>query len=277
MQNRTFLMPARCAILLLASCFAALAPAQNPPSGPTPQADNDAWLGQTAKLYYSSAKAGLKGFDCTVRPDWQAVFATQDSGQVSADDQAKVTLLSSVKIVLHARMAGGSILDWNPPAQLVNSDPASLLNAMHGGINQTFQGFMQFWTPFVENQVVPDSSAGLDFTATADGGRQIHVATSQVEVTEIFDSGRILRHYIVVMNGTKIELTPTYSPSDHGLLVTHFHALIQPVNDPKKVQEMNVEIAYQWIDGFPIPARLDMDVTDTATLHFALDGCTVQR
>jgi hypothetical protein len=277
MQNRIFLGPARCAILLVASCFAALALAQNPPSGPAQKADNDAWLGQTAKLYYSSAKAGLKGFDCTVRPDWQAVFATQNSGQVSADDEAKVTLLSSVKIALHARMDGGSILDWNLPAQQFNTDQTSLLNAMHGAINQTFQGFMQFWTPFVENQVVPDSSAGLDFTANADGSRQIHVATSQVEVTEVFDSGRILRHYIVVMSGTKIELTPTYSPSDHGLLVTHFHALIQPVNDPKKVQEMNVEIAYQWIDGFPIPARLDMEVTGAATLHFALDGCTVQR
>jgi len=277
MQNCTFLRPARCATLLVASCFAALAAAQNPPSSPPQQAGNDAWLQQTAKLYYSSAKAGLKGFDCAVRPDWQAVYTTQNSGQLSAPDEAKVAMLNSVKIALHAHMDGGSILDWNPPTQPLSTDQSSMLNDMHDAINQTLQGFMQFWTPFIENQVVPGSSDGLEMTATADSGRQIHLATPQVEVTEVFDSGGILRHYIVVMGGTRIELTPTYSPSDHGLMVTHFHALIQPLNDPKKGQEMNVEIAYQWIDGFPIPTHLDMEVTGAATVHFALDGCTVQR
>jgi hypothetical protein len=98
-----------------------------------------------------------------------------------------------------------------------------------------------------------------------------------VEVTEIFDSGSVLRQYNVTMSGTKILLTPTYSPSNHGLLISHFHAVIQPMNDPQKVQEMNVEVGYQWIDGFPIPARLVMDVTGVAGLSIAFENCTVQR
>jgi hypothetical protein len=98
-----------------------------------------------------------------------------------------------------------------------------------------------------------------------------------LELSEIFDSGRILRQYNIVMSGSKIDVTPTYSPSDQGLLITHFHAFIRQASDPQKTQEMNVEVAYQWIDGFPLPAHLDMEVTGVATLHMTFDGCTVQR
>lgn len=228
-------------------------------------------------MYYSSAVAGLKGFDCEVRPNWQALYSVKNGGQLSADNQAKVALLNPVKIALHGRMDGGSTLDWNPPVQSLDATQTSLLNDMHSALNQTLQGFMQFWTPFIERQVIPDSSRGLEIAATDDGGRKIHLKQSDVELFETFDSGRILRQYNVVMSGTKVEVTPTYSPSDHGLVITHFHAFIRPTDETQKVQEMNVELAYQWLNGFPIPAHLDMDVLGVAELNVAFENCTVQR
>lgn len=281
MQSRTFLWPtrlwpARSAALIVAFSFVALAAAQNPPSSPSSNVNNE-WLAQAAKLYYSSSKAGLKGFDCALQPDWQTLYASKSGGSVSATDEPQVALLNSVKTALHARMDSGSIVDWNPPAQQFDTTQTALLDQMHDAMNQMVQGFMQFWTPFIENQVVPDSSDGLDMTATADGGMTIHIASSQVEVTEVFDSGHILRQYTVILSGTKILLTPTYSPSDHGLLISHFHATIQPQSDPQKVQEMNVDVAYQWLEGFPIPARLDMEVTGVAGLNIAFENCTVRR
>ena len=276
MQSRSLLWPARSAAFLVIGSAVALATAQNPSSSPSTMTNNE-WLTQAATQYYSSSKAGLKGFDCALQPDWHALYSSKGGGQVSASDVTAVTLLNSVKTSLHARMDSGSIVDWNPPAQEFDATQTALLNQMHDALNQMVQGFMQFWSPFIENQVVPDSADGLDMTVTPDGGRQIHVATSQVEVTEIFDSGSVLRQYNVTMSGTKILLTPTYSPSNHGLLISHFHAVIQPMNDPQKVQEMNVEVGYQWIDGFPIPARLVMDVTGVAGLSIAFENCTVQR
>jgi hypothetical protein len=276
MQSRTFLWPARCAAFIVACSFVALAAAQNPPSSPSSSANSE-WLAQAAKLYYSSSKAGLKGFDCALKPDWQALYSSKSGGQVSAADESPVALLNSVKTAVHARMDSGSIVDWNPPPQQLDTAQTALLDQMHDALNQMVQGFMQFWTPFIEGQVIPDSSDGLDMSATADGGMKMHVATSQVEVTEVFDSGHILRQYGVVLSGTKVDVTPTYSPSDHGLLVTHLHATIQPLGDAQKVQEMNVDIAYQWLQGFPIPARLNMDVTGVAGLNIAFENCTVQR
>jgi hypothetical protein len=250
--------------------------AQTPPTNPSSNANNE-WLAQAAKLYYSSSKAGFKGFDCALNPNWQALYSSKSGGSASAADTSAVALLNSVKTALHARMDSSSIVDWNPPAQQFDTTQTALLNQMHDALNQIVQGFMQFWTPFIESQVVPDSSDGLDMAATADGGMKIHVATQQVEVTEVFDSGRILRQYGVIMSGTKIDVTPTYSPSDHGLLISHFYATIQPQTDPQKVQDMNVDITYQWLEGFPIPATLNMNVTGVAGLNVAFENCTVQH
>jgi hypothetical protein len=276
MQNRTFVWPARCVILLMASCFATAASAQSPASSLPSNANND-WMAQASKLYYSSSKAGLRGFDCTVRPNWQALFTSQNGGQVSAADQTKVNLLNQVGIAIHARMDGGSIMDWNPPAEQLDANQAKLLDDMHSALNQTVQGFMQFWTPFIENQVVPDTAEGLDVTTTDDGGRKIHLKTSEIELSETFDSSRILRQYNVVMSGANVDVTPTYSPSEHGLLISHFHAFIRPADAAQKGQEMNVEVTYQWLEGLPIPAHLDLNVVGVADLDMAFEGCTLQH
>lgn len=272
MQSGFFLSPARCAALLMACCSAALAAAQTPPA-----TTNNDWLTQTAKMYYSSSKAGLKGFDCALKPNWEAVFAAKSGLQLSATDASSVALLNSVKTAIHARMDSGTTVDWNPPTQQLDATQTALLSQMHDGMNQMVQGFMQFWTPFIEDQVVPDSADGLDMTATADGGKQIHVSAGQVDVAETFDNSHMLREYDVTMTGTKVLLTPTYSPSDHGLVVTHFHAVIEAGSDATKNQEMNVDVTYQWLEGFPVPAQLIMEVVGVASLNIAFEGCTVQH
>lgn len=254
-------------------CFAT---AQIPLSAQTAN-DNDIWLAQTAKLYYSSARAGLKGFDCTLRTNWQDLYTTTN-GSMSDNDAKSLATLNRVGIVLHARMKGGSTMDWNPPAQL-DGDQSSMLSQMHDAMNQIIvDGFMQFWTPFIENSVVPDSSNGLEMTATAGGGMKIHIKNSDFELDETFDAGRILRQYNIVMSNARIKLTPTYSPSAHGLIISNFHALIHPPDGQSgNSQEMNVEVQYETIDGFPLPTHFVMEVTGVAKLHLAMEGCTVQR
>lgn len=276
MRNLRLLRRASRATLLVVSCLSAAALAQHPPS--TPQADsNNDWLAQAAKMYYSSANTGLKGFDCEVRPDWQALYAAKNGGQVSALDQPKLTLLSAVKIALHARMENGSIVDWNPPNQTLDTGQTELLRTMQSAMNQMLQGFVQLWSPFIERQLIPDSPSGLDIATTESGGRKIHGVHESLELSEDFDSGRILRRVILATNGTKVDTTPTFSSSEHGLVVTHLQQYISHADDPQKIQELNVEITYQWIEGFPVPAHLDMDVTKIGDFQFAFEKCTAQH
>jgi hypothetical protein len=75
-----------------------------------------------------------------------------------------------------------------------------------------------------------------------------------------------------------VHFQPSYKATAEGLLVEHFVAHLRQTADPQAAfQEMRVGIEYQTIDGFPIPARLNMEVVGTGILNSTLGGCTVSR
>src|SRR5205814_6094231 len=128
---------------------------------------NDELLAKAAKLYYSTKTAGLDGFDCEVHPDWRKLFSSATPGTAIADDDARLQTLKPVRVTMHARLGGGSSVDWvqTPEADKpLDANAASLLEQMHKATEQTVQGFLQFWTPFVDGSVVPANSAGMKFT-----------------------------------------------------------------------------------------------------------------
>jgi len=278
----------------LAACclMAAAALAQNPPAAlpmPAGQAPaqshpatkaNDELLAKAGKLYYSTVKSGLDGFECAVHPDWRTFFATAEKGSTVAADDPRVVLLKSVKITFHARMAGNSSLDWSVPATAdkpLDEDSTDLLDAMHQSAEQTLMGFMQFWSPFVNGSAVPASSEGLEVTQ-AENGTTLHAEQGGTSVTEVMDSQLVLKQFRVAMSQMTIEFEPAFQSTDQGLLVTSFAAHIQPAGAaPEKAQEMHVTIGYQTVDGFQIPAQISMNLGGGGELDFVLDGCTVSR
>jgi hypothetical protein len=286
--------PARLLIALLAiSLAASAARAQNPAPGQTPAAatgqsaqkaqsaakpnpEND-WLARTSKLYYSSAKAGLTGFDCDVHPDWHTLFISANKGAAVDEDDARLALLKTVKITMHARMKGGSTIDWlaaSSPDKPLDQRSTDLLEGMHQSVQQTLEGFLQFWSPFMDGSVVPDSAEGLEITHTATV-HTIHAAQAGTELTEVFDNNQVLEQFNVVMSGTSIKFSPSYTPTAQGLLVNKFVAHIQPSGTaPEQAQEMKVGIEYQTVNGLTIPGSLNMEVVGTGVFNFTFDGCT---
>ena len=112
----------------LAVCLAATAHAQTSTAGQSGSAADDALLAKAATMYYSTAKAGLNGFDCAVHPDWHTVFASADPGAAISDSDSRLVLLNGVAITLHARLKGGSTLDWTPAAGgATDADSTALL------------------------------------------------------------------------------------------------------------------------------------------------------
>lgn len=240
---------------------------------------NDEMLVRAGKLYYSTARAGLTAFDCAIQPDWHLLFTTANKGAVIAEGDPRVVLLKSVRITLHGRLKGGSTLDWNPaaanPDKPLDQDSTSMLETMHGATEQTLQGFMQFWTPFVDGSAVPPNSEGLEITKS-ETGYTLHAETKDAKVTEQMDNQLVLTHFDVVMDKATVKFQPTYKSTDKGLVVAGFLAHILPAGAaPEQEQEMHVGIEYQDIQGFLIPAQLNMTVVGTGTFNFALEGCSV--
>jgi hypothetical protein len=294
MKNRLpFAPPSRRLAAVAAFCLASFAaPAQIPlpspptdaaqaqPAPPTPKAnpEENQWLAKTSKLYYSSDKAGLTGFDCAVHLDWPKLFASASKGQPVADEAARIALLDSVKITMHARMKGGSTIDWvaaENPDKPLDQTSAQLLDGMHRSVEQTLEGFLQFWSPFMEDAVVPDSADGLEITHTPTV-HTIHAAQADTDLTEIFSSDLVLEQFNVVLNGTAIKFSPAYSPSAQGLLVNGFRAHILPAGTPSsQAQDMKIDVDYQTVSGLLIPDHLTMDIVGTGLFNYTFDGCTV--
>jgi hypothetical protein len=281
--------PARLLVALVAICLAASAArAQNPDASQAsalaaPQlaqpganliADNE-WLAKAGKLYYSSAKAGLTGFDCSIHPDWRTVFVSANKGETVAEDDPRIVLLKTVKITLHARMKGGSTVDWvaaSNPDQPPDKSSADLLDGMHQAVQQVLEGFMQFWTPFINGSAVPDSAVGLEITHTPTV-HTIHAKQGDTEVTEIISGDLVLEQFNVNMSAASIKFSPTFKPTPQGLLVNGFVAHILSAGAAQS-QEMTVGIEYQTVDGLTIPGQVNVNVVGTGIFNFTFDGCT---
>jgi hypothetical protein len=249
------------------------------PSGHAAQAnDDDALLARVGKLYYSSKSAGLTGFDCAVHPDWLKLIQSSETQSSVAGNNESLQLLRSVAINLHARMNGGSVVEWVQPSiasKPLDQNSAEMLDQMHKAVEETLMGFMQFWTPFVDGSIVPPNSKGIEIRHSPSG---IILLLKQPDaiVMETFSNELVLKNFRIVTGGKLIDLTPSYDSGDDGLLVSRFVARIGPAKiSATDVQEMDVEIYYQTVGGFPIPSRLNVDVVGTGTFNLKLDGCRV--
>jgi hypothetical protein len=261
---------ARTAFAVLTVLLALALHAQTSTTEPSGSAADDALLVKAGTMYYSSAKAGLAGFDCAVHPDWHATF--------TAPGDSRIAMLTPVEITLHTHMNGVSSIDWTVPASAANdAESTSLRDQMHSAMEQTLTGFVEFWAPFVNGSVVPANSSGMTVTH-GPSTITVHAAANGTEVTEVFSNDLLLEHYDVVMSGTSVKFDPTYKATPQGLLVEHFLGYIQKADDPSApIQELHVGIEYQTVEGFPIPRQVNMEVVGTGVINVSLDTCTVSR
>jgi hypothetical protein len=247
------------------------AAAQGPGFHAQSTADNE-WLARTRGLYYSSSKAGLKEFNCEVHTDWRTLLVSANKGVEVANDDPRLALLNTVKVHMHARMDGGSTIDWTTAADSAEND--RLLEGMHRSVQQMLEGFLQFWSPFIENREVPESADGLEIHHT-ETTHTIHARQGGMELTEIFNDKLLIEQYNVIVDGIAISFKPGFEPTPDGLRVNTFDAHILPTGTmPVKEQQMYVRIQYQSVDRFVIPRELNINIAGAGTFHYSFEGCT---
>jgi hypothetical protein len=273
---------------LLTTGSLAVACAQSAPAPPAPPADpraasplpaapdpNADFLAKASQLYYSSAKAGLRGFDCRIHADWRTALLSEQPNPSVTLNSPQVQLLKSVAITLHGRLTGGSTIDWNPPPAATPLSPQSqdLLDHMHQGVERSLTGFMQFWAPFIDGSVIPATSQGIEITHE-ETVHTIHADQGGVSLTEILGKDLVIQQFNVVTGDAKINFSPRYKSTAQGLLASGFNANMQgPSDAADHAQHMQVDVEYQTVSGFPIPARIVMEVAGGEKFDFALDEC----
>ncbi len=238
---------------------------------------NDALLAKMAKLYYSTKREGLSGFDCSVHIDWQKLFQEANPGTSVSPNDSRVVLLSTVGVKLHARFNGNTKLEWNEPTGADAQQSQELMKNMHGAMDQVFTGFLQFWTPFVDGSTIPANTQGIEMSQGTDAIK-INAKDGSTRVYEEFDNSFLLKHFDIYMDSGTTKFEPAYMNTDKGLLANYFVGHIQPTGaTPAQFQTLIVKIDYQYVNGLPIPGKIDFQVVGSGSVQSTLSECSVLR
>jgi hypothetical protein len=286
MQRLLLALPVRIAAAFLAlSCTAAHAqsPAAAPPASAAPvrQADaaslGDTLLAKATSLYASTAKSGLRGFDCSVHPDWEKIKASSRKNSPTAGSDSEIVLLNTVKITLHARLDGGSTMDWVVPVgKPLDADANAKLDKAHRGIEQTLQGALKLWIPLVNGSVAESLGADDVDVTQNENGYSVRSRDKRHSLTEEFDRKLLLTRYTIADASSMVDIAPAFQSTSQGLLLSSFVAHIQPASAPGgNAQEIRFSAEYQVVSGVQIPEKLAVDVSNLVTMDFVLDGCKV--
>jgi len=277
---------ARASVVWMALCGAVAAgqsPAAlpAPPAGPVQQASagslGDALLGNATALYGSMAKAGVRGFDCQVHPDWKRMMESSSKGEPVAGGEAKLALLSTVRITLHARLKGGASLDWQAPAAPERDQAAAaMLERAHRSMENTLEGVLKLWIPLVDGSVAEAFGAEDADVKQSGDGYTVRSKDKGQSLTEAFDKELVLKQSTAVDAGATVDVAPSFERSAEGLLPTGFVADVHPAGARAgAVQEMHVGIGYQTVPGGRIPGELSVEIPNVVQMEFKLDGCVV--
>lgn len=238
---------------------------------------NDALLAKATMLYASTAKSGLRNFDCTVHPDWEKIMITSRKDTAAAAGDSRIALLNRVKITLHAHMEGDSTVDWVVPAdQQFDAAASATLDRAHRGIEQTLEGALKLWIPLVNGSVAESLGVEDVDIGQTESGYSLRSKDKRHSLTEEFDRNLLLRRYRIADSGSVVDIAPTFRSTGEGLLLSSFVARVKRADaTANNAQEMKVSLEYQTLAGAQIPARLAVDVPNVVTMDFALDGCAV--
>jgi hypothetical protein len=273
------------AVLFALSSMAACAqsPTGAPPASAAPlqRADaaslGDTLLAKATALYASTAKSGLRGFDCGVHPNWEEIRASSRKDAPAPGSDSEIVLLNTVKIALHVRLEGESSMDWEVP-EGNSRDPASgaMLERAHRGIEQTLTSALKLWISLVNGSVAESLGAENVEITQNENGYSVRSRDKRHSLAEEFDRKLLLTRSVIADAGSVVDIAPVFQPTSQGLLLGSFVARVQQAGGAaERAQEIRFSVEYQNVSGAQIPQKLAVEVSHLVTMEFLLDGCTV--
>jgi hypothetical protein len=258
-----------------------------PAAQANPATRETAWLAQARQLYYSMAKNGVTGFDCAIHPDWRTLLAsTQPETALAETKPADVEpLLATAKITLYARLKGSSTVEWEPgdaPAGAGNQKTADAVEELHQLVESGLQGFLQFWTPLISGEAVPEGNEpGLKLAST-ESGHTARIADGDTDVMEQYSRGLVLERYEARVEGTPVTVVPQFAKTKYGLVLSELSVRIQQ-GGKNRDSTFQAKIEYREQAGAMLPSQVEMELRGTVdedmeakrnvSFHFTLDGC----
>jgi hypothetical protein len=227
-------------------------------------ADKQEIIRQAKRAYYNLPSQGLIEMQSAVVPNWGAILKEELKTDVPPDHPAFKILNG-----LHFRLS----LDEKGAAKLTHqtdntpTDQASIenMNQTISGVEQVLSGFSQTVAPFLFTSPFPEVESAYELEEQGDQYR-LSYKEGQFDVLTIMKKDFAIVEFKVSGPEFNASVKPQFKSTPKGFLVTGYQATYQASSGTESYQ-LSVQIDYQEVEGFQVPAKLGVDATVNAATH----------
>jgi len=217
------------------------------------QADDKQIITAARGAYYNLDKHAFAQLQCEVTPNWNIALRNLMKKDPEAA-KSRLKLLQRFKFAVALGAEGSAKVTHNdikPP----NAQQAQAYQKIYGGVVQMLVGFFDTWNLFVRNSPLPavDSEYKLK---NHDGRWQLTYKEGTAEIYTDFDKNYAIHELKVSAQDFVSSIHPQFARTGDGLLFNSYQADYR--SKAGDLTQLQARIDYQTVDGFRVPARMEM-------------------
>jgi hypothetical protein len=226
--------------------------------------------------YYSLQKQGLSRFQCNLAPNWDSLLAETMKTDPKGANRA-IEILRPLQFTVSLGNTGSAKVTHNTIA--AGSEQMAGLNQIYSGMEQMVSGFFDTWSPFMMSSPFPSAGGNFELTDQGDLWNLSYKEGASTDVVTTMTKGLVIRELKVKTPQFSSSLRPQFSDSALGKLLTGYKADYVG-QSPSETTHLEVEIAYQTVDGFQLPQKLDLAGSyggSAFQIQVTFSGCKAMR
>jgi hypothetical protein len=239
------------AVFVCGAVFSSLGLAQAPP-------DQRSLLSQARQSYYALHDEGLTAFQCSIKPDWNAVLAARRKKDPEGADRAIATLSQLIFTV--SLSADGSVKVTHNDLSGQSGQMMAALADVYGGMEQMTSGFFDTWTMFVLSPPFPGLASEYRMEAVGPQYRLSYREQPATDVVTTMDSDFAISDLSVTTPEFFSTIHPSFTKTRKGLLLSGYEANYQS-KKPEETTNLKVRISYQEVERVQMLSKLDLSGT----------------
>ena len=233
-------------------------------------------LKKARAAYYSLKTEGMKGFSCTMVPNWAALLEEPRKADPAKIDEA-IERLKGIHFSVDVDADGGAKVAHNE-ISADNDAMAKGLAQVYSGMEQMTSGFFQTWAVFVIHPALPEQGTDFDLEtsplqyhlAYKEGGTKAPAEAEKPAGTEVMPAVApesataidVTMSRLFVIDSVKVAadkftstIKPQFAKTRKGYLLIGYDAEYQGSTGSDRT-ELHVNLENQSVSGLQVPKKL---------------------
>lgn len=226
---------------------------------------------QARHKYYTVTEHGFAGFSSDAKPDWDAMLTEAKVDPATTTSVMPILKSTQFKVLVGADGAStiSPVAELPPP----NEEVAARLRQTTQGFQQVVTGFLQTWSGFALNQMLPPTD-GVEYHVVPDAsGYKVSYTESGASVVLSLNHDLTIANVEVASDTTNGSMQPIFTSVTGGLVLSGYDAQFKMKDG--STSRVTTKIQNLLVDGIELPGTVDAVVYEgemQVPLHFTFSG-----